>query len=75
MFSINIKKKYSNTHMHFEKTAAKVVSIGFEHVQTNNMHHNVFKTIMNYNITNGAHHVMTPTIPLYFPIEKIRTFK
>jgi hypothetical protein len=30
MFSINIKNKYSNAHMHFEKMVAKVVSIGFE---------------------------------------------
>jgi hypothetical protein len=32
MLSINIKKKNSNTHMHFEKVVAKVVSVGFEHV-------------------------------------------
>jgi hypothetical protein len=32
MLSINIKNKYSNTHMHFEKAVAKVVSVGFEHV-------------------------------------------
>jgi hypothetical protein len=32
MLSVNIKKKNSNTHMHFEKVAAKAVFVGFEHV-------------------------------------------
>jgi hypothetical protein len=32
MLSINVKKKISNTHMHFEKVVAKAVAVGFEHV-------------------------------------------
>jgi hypothetical protein len=32
VLSINILKRNSNTHMHFEKVVAKVVSINFEHV-------------------------------------------
>jgi hypothetical protein len=32
MLSINIKKKNSNIHIHFEKVVAKVVFVDFEHV-------------------------------------------
>jgi len=43
---------------------------------TNNMHHNDLKS--NHEVSHhkfGAHHVMTPTIPFYFPLKNIRTLK
>jgi hypothetical protein len=44
--------------------------------RTNNMHHNDLKS--NHEVSHhkfGAHHVMTPTIPFYFPLKNIRTLK